>query len=458
MKIRGLTHDQLDQRLEVLDGLVQDALRITLRVGAQALGRTVTAAGESSDAAGPDDLAIVRTAWEEQVANELLPFVAAIYNEGAMTAQIGIEDALKALGRAASVPVVRSEQAESALAEAGNRLRGVGDEVWEHARAELLEGQRRGESITELAARVHSSAGLAEPRARVVARTEVIGAANAGAHDEMLSLGLTATKEWLATEDSRTRLDHREVDGEQRPLREAFTVGGWSMQRPHDPTAPPDQTINCRCTLLYDIAEDALEDEGALTAAAGVVNGAMIALVPSEADLDRLVLDDSYAEGIREQRDELHLTLAYLGLAENWSPAQREGFISVLRDTLEDKPTAQGRIFGAAFWNADGLEPSWVLNVSGQDLVDVKGFVWETIYEAESEELLPEIAEQYAPWSPHICLAYMGSDKPDRDEHRMIDELALRSGMDVTFDRVRIAFAGETTDIPLQELEKPATE
>jgi hypothetical protein len=39
-------------------------------------------------------------------------------------------------------------------------------------------------------------------------------------------------------------------------LPDAFTVGGHKMDGPHDPLAPPEETISCRCTLTYDLDTD----------------------------------------------------------------------------------------------------------------------------------------------------------------------------------------------------------
>ena len=58
-------------------------------------------------------------------------------------------------------------------------------------------------------------------------------------------------KEWLATPDARTRETHRVADGQRVPLTDQFTVGGAALMFPGDPTGPPDQVINCRCSIAY---------------------------------------------------------------------------------------------------------------------------------------------------------------------------------------------------------------
>ena len=62
--------------------------------------------------------------------------------------------------------------------------------------------------------------------------------------------GTDMVKVWLATEDSRTRPSHREADGQRVPMGANFIVGGHSLAFPGDPSGPPGEIIQCRCTML----------------------------------------------------------------------------------------------------------------------------------------------------------------------------------------------------------------
>jgi hypothetical protein len=62
------------------------------------------------------------------------------------------------------------------------------------------------------------------------------------------------SKEWLATKDDRTRPDHIAADGQQVEMNGKFIVGGVLMDRPGDTSAPAEQTVNCRCALIYEEA------------------------------------------------------------------------------------------------------------------------------------------------------------------------------------------------------------
>lgn len=171
--------------------------------------------------------------------------------------------------------------------------------------------------------------------------------------------------------------------------------------------------------------------------------GAMIALVPTDADLARLTIDEDYAE----PAEELHLTLFYLGDAVDIDEATRQAAINAVRDVVSRRelPVVAGRAFGVAHWNPDGDDPAWVLNVGdapaderdGDGLAVVRGTISEGLVDGGVEF---DLSAQHTPWQSHICLVYSSDD--------WSADLRRRLG-DVTFDRVRLAFGGEVTDVPL---------
>ena len=64
------------------------------------------------------------------------------------------------------------------------------------------------------------------------------------------------TRVWHATNDKRTRESHREMNGQERGINEAFESGEGNLLRyPGDPNAPANDTINCRCTVTTRIKE-----------------------------------------------------------------------------------------------------------------------------------------------------------------------------------------------------------
>lgn len=252
-----MTHNQLDDREEKFVGLVRMALETVASVIAKRLGhKGVVSAVEPLPVASVDDLGSTRSEWIQQVNDSLLPYVSDTYFESGLAVAVGVRDALPANSDFV-VPPIRDEIAEAYLANRRNFLVGISNDLWTEMREGLLDGFKEGESIEQLRNRVRESAGFAMGRAEAVARTEVVGASNAGAIDQVRATGLQSTKEWLATEDARTRLTHRHVLGQEGqeaiPLDAKFMVGGWAMDRPHDPNGPPEEVVQCRCTLIFDV-------------------------------------------------------------------------------------------------------------------------------------------------------------------------------------------------------------
>lgn len=85
-------------------------------------------------------------------------------------------------------------------------------------------------------------------RTEMIARTETMRAYNAGSMHIYAYNGVEQM-EWLATLDGRERETHAEANGQIVDLNDNFIVGGYPMEYPGDPSAPPEETVNCRCTI-----------------------------------------------------------------------------------------------------------------------------------------------------------------------------------------------------------------
>ena len=96
---------------------------------------------------------------------------------------------------------------------------------------------------------------IARARSSVIARTETHGAAGYGAQGAAVETGLELSKEWIASEDERTRDSHAEINGQIVGMQDYFDVGGYSAQFPGDPSLPPEECINCRCVSAYVVNE-----------------------------------------------------------------------------------------------------------------------------------------------------------------------------------------------------------
>lgn len=110
------------------------------------------------------------------------------------------------------------------------------------------------------------TAGITDYRAELIARTETARAANVGSMVGAMSTGLVTVKEWIATQDNRTRrfprdsADHLDMDGVKVPMDVKFEVHGKGfidfMLHPGDSTAHAANVCNCRCTLGYEAVRD----------------------------------------------------------------------------------------------------------------------------------------------------------------------------------------------------------
>lgn len=206
-----------------------------------------------------------------------------------------------------------------------------------------------------------------------------------------------------------------------------------------------------RLAMTYDEAYAFLVGADRLTsslpkivvAAAEVRTGAMVALVPSDADAKRLKLRDG------KPLDELHATLIYLGEADDISKRTREALVARLRALVVDAPLrvfdAEG--FGISVFNPPGhgrddgkqRDTCVVLQLGGGEVDRTHTLVANGIRQVDGLKL----PEQHVPWVPHVTLAYT-------DEFaEALPRAVLRVGP-VTFDRLRLAFGGDVVDVPLE--------
>jgi hypothetical protein len=268
------------------------------------------------------------------------------------------------------------------LAQAQNRLVGIGNELWFNARAAIAQGLAEGEEIPKIAARVRDAAGVTEPRARVIARTESHGARNtvnaASVRRVATAFGSANAfaRRWQAAEDERTRETHREADGQTVALSEPFTVGRASLDFPGDPSGPPGEIINCRCTTITIIDVDALNrsaspDTITLNAAAYQIEETDMpwSIVEGDERCDAgefaVVKDeDLELEGCHATREEAEAQIAALNASESEDDADSAALPTTMRNTVtwsgvlvvEGTPTGDGRQFaaGSLTWPALG--------------------------------------------------------------------------------------------------------
>jgi len=95
--------------------------------------------------------------------------------------------------------------------------------------------------FTEMSAKTHS-------RAKTIARTETQMLAGAGSNEGAKEAGATH-KEWVWSGIERDT--HAEMDGQTVKINEAFRSPlGNTLMFPGDPSAPPEEIINCGCEMI----------------------------------------------------------------------------------------------------------------------------------------------------------------------------------------------------------------
>ena len=110
----------------------------------------------------------------------------------------------------------------------------------------------QGESIPSAAQRLRSVFDMDKRAATMAARTSVTYAESSGkrlSYQRAKGLGLPIRQEWRANLDGRTRLEHREADGQVVEVGQRFNVGGEKLSSPGDPSASGWNIYNCRCRL-----------------------------------------------------------------------------------------------------------------------------------------------------------------------------------------------------------------
>lgn len=246
-RIEGPSHVEIAQRGAGYDRLLVSTIRRTLRVVVKTMDTNPTV----------DDLGRITWYWTKEVDERLLPRLEKIARDTAAAQRSKLvhptlrADAAPQVDDPASsepfdVPAVTNPLAEEYLAAARNRLVNVGNDVWEEARNQLLDGLRAGSNIETITDMIVNATDLAAPRAGVIARTEINGVMNLSSIEQMRQLAVDGiTKEWLAVGDSRTRPTHLAANGQVVPIAQPFIVGGEALDAPSQP--------NCRCTMTYDL-------------------------------------------------------------------------------------------------------------------------------------------------------------------------------------------------------------
>ena len=110
--------------------------------------------------------------------------------------------------------------------------------------------------MDKIAGRLSKVADMNETAAIRNARTMVTCAENKGRQDSYARAtadGIVMKREWIATNDRRTRHWHAELDGVEVDIDEPWENEFGKIMFPGDPSADPANTYNCRCSMAAKV-------------------------------------------------------------------------------------------------------------------------------------------------------------------------------------------------------------
>jgi SPP1 gp7 family putative phage head morphogenesis protein len=122
--------------------------------------------------------------------------------------------------------------------------------VMQKIQSSVIQSIAQGEGVRDLSARIRVDLEQNANNSVRIARTETTRVQNwakQDSYDHAAKRGLPLMKRWVATLDDVTRDRHADLDGETVPQDEPFSNG---LMYPGDQSGPPEETINCRCSMI----------------------------------------------------------------------------------------------------------------------------------------------------------------------------------------------------------------
>jgi 2'-5' RNA ligase len=408
------------------------------------LGLVRDAIGSHGQIVNPDLLDTRLPGWRGVVETTLYPAVGKVFGQG-------FRDQIERSKREGGF--TPDEYVGDYIAQVRNRLTGVADDVYDVIRSELELGRTNGESIPAIAARIDATLRAADApvwrhRATVIARTETIGAYNAGRFTSGIALAQAlevplyqVQKRWIDTDDSRTRPTHHAVahgPGSQLPLLSAFRVGVGRALHAGDPTLPPEESVQCRCSTIILLPGDPGYING-LTASGeftdyldaafaetpqpedGQVESLATAVIVALPDPD----DPVYGVGTEEK----HITLAYLGSVTT-GQIGRLALDEILTDIAAGARPIEAAVAGRAILGPDA---AFVLLMDSPELTDIRNQL------TRSDSILGahiDDEETWPTWIPHVTLDYPDDADAQGGEDAGYDVGGADAIQTIRFDRL----------------------
>jgi hypothetical protein len=128
-----------------------------------------------------------------------------------------------------------------------------------------------GASFDDIVRQLTSSTELGAMRARRIARTETVTAANGAAMVYAQTSGNVMEKIWISVKDKRTRhnawANHKTIDGATIDINKPFNLKSQKLgdiqmmqpgvrKQPNGLAVPASQVVNCRCVVAFQAKRD----------------------------------------------------------------------------------------------------------------------------------------------------------------------------------------------------------
>jgi hypothetical protein len=134
-----------------------------------------------------------------------------------------------------------------------SRLLGVADRHASEIRQAVLDADKDAGDLDEVLDRIEDAYRRGGNWLLMSGRTLANALINDAAYREAVRCGVTHLQ-WVSRRDERVRATHVIADGQVRRTGDKFTVGGFRLQHPGDPTDLPEswrEIANCRCGMRF---------------------------------------------------------------------------------------------------------------------------------------------------------------------------------------------------------------
>lgn len=233
--------DDVDRWQGVFEKTISRFLERQQRVVTEkARGKKVAKAIESGNVSA--SMVFDSDVWCKQLDEDLRPVIYGAYEDAAKNMGVDFDDVDKAeMKQLADEQIERAcklnQTTENEIATALFVAKGLKDETPDERRKFFYL------AVGAIYVKAESD------RKEQIAENEAFTAYNSGTYAAGQTLS-DVDKTWVTLLDDRVRKEHAKIHGKTVKFDDTFPGG---MRFPGDPLAPPEQTINCRCLLTFDI-------------------------------------------------------------------------------------------------------------------------------------------------------------------------------------------------------------